>query len=67
MIATILISIGLLALVGSIIYRMIRKWRNGQSISCGGSCSGCGGQPVCHPAPPSEKPVHWQGLNKNGQ
>lgn len=59
MIATVLISLALLAIVGSIIFRMIRKWRAGQSISCGGSCGGCSGDPVCHPKQPSEQTVKW--------
>ena len=36
MIATIFISLALLAIIGTIIYRMIRKWRNGQFVNpCG--------------------------------
>ncbi len=59
MIATILISLALLAIVGSIVFRMIRKWRSGQSVSCGGSCSGCGGDSVCHPKHPAGQAINW--------
>ncbi len=65
MIATILISLALLAIVGNIIFRMIRKWRAGQSISCGGSCGGCGSDSVCHPKPPSGQTVHWYPRQKS--
>ena len=67
MIATVLISMGLLALVGTILFRMIRKWRSGQSVTCGGSCSGCGGQPVCHQQEVSGQPVHWHRHHGHGQ
>lgn len=38
MIATILISLALLAIVGNIIFRMIRKWRPDNPYPGGGSC-----------------------------
>lgn len=65
MIATILISFALLAIVGSIIFRMIRKWRSGQSVSCGGSCGGCGSDSVCHPKQPSEQAINWHPRQKS--
>lgn len=64
MIATILISLALLAIVGSIIFRMIRKWRSGQSVSCGGSCGGCGSNSVCQPKQSSEQAVNWYPAQK---
>ena len=41
-IATILISAALLAVIGAIVYGMIRAKKQGRS-SCGCSCAGCGG------------------------
>ncbi len=67
MIATIFISLALLAIIGTIIYRMIRKWRNGQPVSCGGSCGACGSDPICHPKQPSEHAVNWYPRKKSGQ
>lgn len=43
---TILVAVIVVAIVGLIIYSMIRDKKNGKSIQCGGDCKHCGGH--CH-------------------
>jgi hypothetical protein len=43
---TILVAVIVAAIVGLIIYSMIRDKKNGKSIQCGGDCKHCGGH--CH-------------------
>lgn len=43
---TVIVLVILVVIVGLIVRSMIRDKRNGKSIQCGGSCSGCGGH--CH-------------------
>lgn len=43
--ATIMVGIILIALVGIVIASMIRNKKKGKSLQCGGDCSKCGG---CH-------------------
>ena len=43
---TVIVLAVLAAIVGLIVRSMIRDKKNGKSIQCGGSCSGCGGH--CH-------------------
>lgn len=45
MLGTILVSVVVLAVVGAIVYSMVRDKRKGKSIQCGGDCRHCGG---CH-------------------
>ena len=47
-IATILICLGLCAVVGLIVFSLVRDKRRGKS-SCGCKCSGCAMQGKCHP------------------
>ncbi len=41
MIATVVISAMLVVVVGMIVRSMVMKARSGQSLGCGGGCSGC--------------------------
>ncbi len=43
---TIIVGAIVLAVVGLIIYSMVRDKKNGKSIQCGGDCKHCGGH--CH-------------------
>lgn len=43
--ATIMVGIILIAVVGIVIASMIRNKKKGKSLQCGGDCSKCGG---CH-------------------
>ena len=43
---TILVAVIVAAIVGLIIYSMIRDKKNGKSIQCRGDCKHCGGH--CH-------------------
>lgn len=43
--ATIMVGIILMAVVGIVIASMIRNKKKGKSLQCGGDCSKCGG---CH-------------------
>lgn len=43
---TILVAVIVAAIVGLIIYSMVRDKKNGKSIQCGGDCKHCGGH--CH-------------------
>lgn len=45
MLGTILVSVVVLAVVGAIVYSMVRDKKKGKSIQCGGDCRHCGG---CH-------------------
>jgi len=52
MLATIIVSLVVAAVVGLIIADMIKKKKNGESplgcSECGGSCGGCAMSGVCH-------------------
>lgn len=52
--ATILICMGLIAVVTLIIVSMIRDKRKGKS-SCGCNCAGCALNGSCHPSNPQKK------------
>ncbi|MDD3339018.1 MAG: FeoB-associated Cys-rich membrane protein [Lachnospiraceae bacterium] len=43
---TIVVGIGLAAIVALIIRKMVKDKKAGKSIQCGGDCSHCGGH--CH-------------------
>lgn len=43
---TVIVLAVLVLIVGLIVRSMIRDKKNGKSLQCGGSCSGCGGH--CH-------------------
>jgi len=47
MLATIIISIILAAIIGLIIYNMYRKKKQGKS-TCGCGCSNCAASDICH-------------------
>ncbi len=47
-IATIIISVLLLAVVFFIVRKLVRDKKNGKSAGCGCSCSGCSGSSECH-------------------
>ena len=47
MLATIILSLALLAIAGAIIRSLIRKKKNGQS-TCGCGCARCAMAEVCH-------------------
>lgn len=44
---TVIVLVVLAVIVGLIVRSMIRDRKNGKSIQCGGSCSGCGGHCQC--------------------
>jgi len=46
--ATILISLALLAVIGLIIGNLFRKKRSGKAAGCGCGCSGCHSAAACH-------------------
>ena len=52
-IATILVLLGLLAILGAIVWSMIRKKKRGET-SCGCGCSNCAMRETCH-APQEKK------------
>ena len=60
MLATILISILLIVVVGLVIASMVRRKKRGESIvgcsECGGACSGCAMGGICHGNPDAKAP-----------
>lgn len=43
MVATIVVGLGLVAMVAAIIRKLIKDKKAGKSVICGGDCKGCGG------------------------
>ncbi|MGM9551593.1 MAG: FeoB-associated Cys-rich membrane protein [Clostridia bacterium] len=54
MLATIIISIILIALLTMIIYKQIKNKKEGKS-SCGCGCSGCAMSDICHSGSKNQK------------
>jgi hypothetical protein len=46
--ATILVSLVLLAVVVLIVWNLLRKKKAGSSVGCGCGCSGCHSAAACH-------------------
>ncbi len=53
--ATIIISLILIAILALVIRKIVRDRKKGTTCSCGSDCGCCSGSSICHGQSPAEK------------